>query len=417
MTALPWAASIAALLLAAVVLRQPMVGLLLAGSASVALALNRALRGLPWAVLALKLGLLAAVSVLVPMVWPDGGGLIPVNPDQHLYMETSGRIAEALRVSPLSVDYATIVGLHNRSYSVALGWLGFLNGGGNVFLYRLFNVFLSMVLAGLSYALARSVCPRSRRVPMLVFLGVAFLPSANVYSMFVLRDVLIAAVVMSVALGLFGHTLWLVLAGLAVAYFTRLQLFFLLAGAVALFVSMRVARRAGPYSPALKWVLAAGFVVAGFYLAPLVLPPEYDYTHASSVSSFGQFLVRLVPSLLGLDFGFAVQGSLELDRATLAAARIVLVDTWLVPLLFLGAAVCYRKMTESCREFYLWVGAVSVGYAAGYWITYGVVFVRLLMPLYPLFLLAAAGGLLRSTDHGAATGESVGQTPGSDLHS
>lgn len=407
MTAYLWTLPIALLLLVAAALRQPMVGLLLAGSASVAMALSRALRGLPWAVVALKLAILAAVSLLVPVIWPGGEGLIPVNPDQHLYLETSSRIAEALAVSPLAVDYRGIVGIHNLSYSVALGWLAFLNGGGNLFLYRLFNVFVSMVLAGLSYALARSLCPRSTRAPTVVFLGVAVLPSVNAYSMFVLRDVLIAAVVMSVVLGLFGRKLWLALAGLAVAYFTRIQLFFLLVGAAALFASVRAVRHTGRYGHALRWVLVAGFVVAGFYLVPLVLPPEYDCTHASTVLGFGRFLVRLVPSLLGLDFLFAMQGSLELDRATLAAARLLLLDTWLVPLLFMGAAVCYKKMTESWREFYLWVGAVSVGYAAGYWIAYGGSFVRLLMPLYPLFLVAAAGGLLSAMDHRAAERERV----------
>jgi hypothetical protein len=230
-------------LLLAWVLRQPMIGVLLIGGVSLTMALSSALGALPWIVLALKLALWAIVSLLVPVLWPEAGGLIPVNPDQKLYLETASRIAEALRVSLLKVDYAGIVGLHNRAYSVALGWLAFLNGGGSALLYRLFNVFLSLVLAALAYALARSLYPPSRKAAVLVFLGVGLLPSINLYSMFVLRDVMIAAVLMLVVLGLFGQKFWVILVGLALTYFTRIQLFFLLVGAIVLFAAMRGAQR------------------------------------------------------------------------------------------------------------------------------------------------------------------------------
>jgi len=377
------------------VLHQPMVGLLLATAASVAAALSQSFGTLPWVVLALKLVLLVVVSLLVPLLWPGAGGLIPVNPDQHLYLDTANRIAEALQVSLLRVDYAGIVGLHNRAYSVALGWLAFLNGGSSILLYRLFNVFLSMVLAALAYALVRSLYPLSKRAAALIFLGVGLLPSVNLYSMFVLRDVMIATVLMLVVLGLFGQKLWVMIVGLALTYFTRIQLFFLLVGALALFAAMRGARRARRWAHGLSLVLVAGFVVAGYFVAPLVLPPEYDYSHAMSILlSFGRFLVHLVPSVLGLDFLFADQASLELGRSTLAAARLLLFDTWLIPLLFIGGAIWYKKMVPKCREFYLWVAAVVMGYAAGYWITYRVVFVRLLLPLYPLFLSAVGVGIL-----------------------
>jgi hypothetical protein len=380
-------------LLLAWVLRQPMIGVLLIGGVSLTMALSSALGALPWIVLALKLALWAIVSLLVPVLWPEAGGLIPVNPDQKLYLETASRIAEALRVSLLKVDYAGIVGLHNRAYSVVLGWLAFLNGGGSALLYRLFNVFLSLVLAALAYALARSLYPPSRKAAVLVFLGVGLLPSINLYSMFVLRDVMIAAVLMLVVLGLFGQKFWVILVGLALTYFTRIQLFFLLVGAIVLFAAMRGAQRARRWAHELSLALLAGFVIAGYFFAPLVLPPEYDYSHAMSILSFGRFLVHLVPSVLGLDFLFADQTALELGRSTLGAARLLLFDTWLVPLLFMGGAIYYRRMAPKFREFYLWVAAVVIGYAAGYWITYGAIFVRLLVPLYPLFLLAAAVGI------------------------
>ena len=323
-------------LLLAWVLRQPMIGVLLIGGVSLTMALSSALGALPWIVLALKLALWAIVSLLVPVLWPEAGGLIPVNPDQKLYLETASRIAEALRVSLLKVDYAGIVGLHNRAYSVVLGWLAFLNGGGSALLYRLFNVFLSLVLAALAYALARSLYPPSRKAAVLVFLGVGLLPSINLYSMFVLRDVMIAAILMLVVLGLFGQKFWVIIVGLALTYFTRIQLFFLLVGAIVLFAVMRGAQRAGRWAHGLSLALLAGFVIAGYFFAPLVLPPEYDYSHAMSILSFGRFLVHLVPSVLGLDFLFADQTALELGRSTLGAARLLLFDTWLVPLLFMG---------------------------------------------------------------------------------
>lgn len=377
----------------AVTLGEPMVGVLLIALALVAIVLSRSFHCLPWLVLGAKLVLVAIVSLAAPALWPHGGGLIAVNPDQQLYIDTAHRIADVLRESPFSVDYAGIVGLHNRSYSVALGWLAFLNGRGSILLYRLFNVFLSLLLGAFSAALARYLYPSSPHVARFVFLGVALLPSVNAYAMFVLRDVLIAAIVSAVALGLFGRRLWLMLAGVALAYFTRIQLFFLLSGAVILFVGLRMSRRLGRHGALLRGAFTAAFVIGGYFVAPLVLPPEHDYTQAWSLRSFGQFVVGLPSSLLGLDFLRAAPEDLELGRETLGLTRLLLFDTWLVPLLFFGAIVWYRKLDARWREFWLWVWALALGYAAGYWIAYGKVYVRLMVPLYPLFVVVAGGGL------------------------
>ncbi len=381
-------AAVGASLLIATVLRQPMVGLLLASSTLVATVLSRSVGLLPWMVLALKLVLVGVVSLLAPLLWPGSGGLIPVNPDQHLYVETASQIVDALRTSPLAVDYAGIVGLHNRLYSIALGWLAYLNGGGSVFLYRLFNVFVSFLLAAIAYSLACHVAPQHRSTGRLAFVTIGLLPSVNAYAMLVLRDVLLAVAVAAVALGLFSRKHWLTIAGLAVAYYTRVQLFFLLVGAAALFAALRFLRHCGRYGPALRGSLVAVFLIVGFFVAPFVLPPEYDYTHARTLASLGRFVVSVIPCLLGLDFLMVDRASLELSRSTLALTRIILFDTWLVPLMFLGSVVLYRRMDSQQREFHLWVWAVSLGYAAGYWIAYGAMSVRLMVPLYPLLLLA-----------------------------
>ena len=174
----------------AVALRQPMVGVLLISSVIVTMILCRSFPHLPWMILGAKLALVALVSFIAPKLWPQAGGLIPINPDQWFYVDTAERIAEALRASPFAVDYRGIVGLHNRLYSVVLGWLAFLNGGGSIILYRLFNVFVSLLLAAAAAALARSLYPSSPHIALIVFAGVALLPSVNAYALFVLRDVL-----------------------------------------------------------------------------------------------------------------------------------------------------------------------------------------------------------------------------------
>lgn len=377
----------------AVALRQPMVGVLLISSVIVTMILCRSFPHLPWMILGAKLALVALVSFIAPKLWPQAGGLIPINPDQWFYVDTAERIAEALRASPFAVDYRGIVGLHNRLYSVVLGWLAFLNGGGSIILYRLFNVFVSLLLAAAAAALARSLYPSSPHIALIVFAGVALLPSVNAYALFVLRDVLIAALLMTVALGLFARKFWLVAMGLVLTYFTRIQLFLLLAGAIALFIGLRVAGRMGRYSSALRLAMAGLFVIAGYFVAPHVLPPEYDYTQALSLTSFGRFLVRALPSLAGLDFLFANQENLELSRGMLVLVRLLLFDTWLVPLLFVGAVTWYRRADPQWRELCLWVWAVSLGYVSGYWMTYGAMSIRLAMPLYPLFLVVVAIGL------------------------
>lgn len=138
--------SVAGLVLAAV-LRQPMLGVVWVGSCFVALVLSKGAGVTAWIVLAAKAALLGIVSITAPMLF--GNDLIPVNPDQELYLTTAGHIAEALRRGPFGVDYTAIAGRHNRLYDVALGWLAFLNGSVSVLLFRAFNLFLSVVLCGL----------------------------------------------------------------------------------------------------------------------------------------------------------------------------------------------------------------------------------------------------------------------------
>lgn len=379
-------------------LAQPMVGVVLLALVITTMALSHSLGRLPWLVFVTKLGLVVLTSILAPALWPNAGGLIPVNPDQQFYIDTADRIAEALRIRPFAVDYAGIVGIHNCFYNIVLGWLAFLNGRGSLLLYRLFNLLVSVLLASASAALAQYLYPRASQVTRIVFASVAFLPSVNAYAMFVLRDVLIATLLMTVTLGLFCWRPWILITGLIVAFFTRLQLFFLLGGAAALLFGIKISRHARGYAPILRLALTVTFVIAGYFIAPFVLPPEYDYSRVSTLAGFGRFLLRLPFSLLGLDFLFAGREALELDRGTLIVTRLILFDTWLAPLLFLGTLIWYRKTGFRWREFWLWVWAISIGYVAGYWMAYGMVFVRLLMPLYPLFLIASYWIIARPRD-------------------
>jgi len=380
--------SIVVSVIVAVVLHQPMIGVLLLASSLLTAVLARDLGPASWVIFGAKLGLLAVVSVLVPIVFD--AEILPVNPDQLFYVVTAERIAERIAdANPLAVDYAEIVGLHNLLYSVLLGWLAFLNGSASVLLYRVFNAFLSMVLAGLGYALARAVFPVARKTWLYAFLGCSLLPSVNAYTMFVLRDVLIGVLVLLIAVSLYGRRYWLALGGLLLAFYTRIQLSFLLVGACGLYAGFGLARRLGRWAPALRGALVVGFVVAGYFIAPLVLPPEYDYTQAWNLAGFGRFLLRFVPSFVGLDFLLVAPEGLELGRSTLAIVRLVMIDTWAVPLLFLLGVLLFRKMATRWREFYLWTLALVLGYAAGYWIAYGALMVRLWVPLYPLLLVAA----------------------------
>lgn len=372
--------------ISAAVLGQPMVGTVLVLSCFAAFVLGHSLGVVPWAALAVKLALVAVVSVVVPVYF--GGELIPVNPDQTLYLATAEHIAEALAQNPLHVDYAGIVGLHNRLYSVLLGWMAFLNRGGTVLLYRLFNVFLSMVLAALGFVVARTLNPQAKGAWTCAFLGCSLLPSVNAYAMFVLRDVLIGTLVLLIAVGLWTRRYWLVVLGLPVVFYTRIQLFFLLVGGSLLYGLLLFAPRLGRWAAAARGLALVGFVMVGYFVAPLVLPPEYDYSQAWNVAGVARFVWSFLPSFLSLDFLRAGPESLELGRASLWVARVILFDTWVLPVCFLLVGLLYRRMGRLWRDFYLWAWALVLGYAAGYWIAYGGLMIRLWLPLYPVLLVA-----------------------------
>ncbi|MEN3010401.1 MAG: hypothetical protein ABDI20_05410 [Candidatus Bipolaricaulaceae bacterium] len=371
----------------AIALQQPIVGVLFLLLFLFAPILGRTLGIAPWIAISVKLSLLFIATFIVLFLF--GGELIPVNPDQNFYYDTIGQIACALRENPLCVDYNAIVGLHNRSYSVVLGWLAFLNGRESVLLCRLFNILLSLLLAGLAYGLACVIYPQ-KRTRFYVFLGAALLPSINMYTLFVLRDVLIAVLTTTFIFGTFARRYWLTLLSLVLTYYTRFQLFFLFVGSMLLYIGLRLVSRLGFSEKVVKSVFVAMFVLTTYFLAPLVLPPEYEYTQTWGLAGFGRFLGRFIPSFVGIDFLFTPQEMLELSRPVLAIARGFLFDSWALPILFLMGFWFYKRAPNQWKEIYLWTWAFIASYAVGYWHAYGRLMIRLWIPLYPLLLVVAA---------------------------
>jgi hypothetical protein len=379
----PWLAAGLAAVLAAVNLDQPMVEALLLLSFSVGLFLPRQLWQAFTVVFGVKLLLLIAVTVLTP--W--GSSLIPGNPDQYMYVSTAERIAEELQAHPFSVDYQAIVGLQNRSYNVILGWLAFFNGKPSILLYRVFNIFLSLVLAVLGCTVAGWLYPKRGKASHIVLISLGLLPSVNVYAMFVLRDVLLAVLMLLFAGSLLRRQ-WIILAlTIFLTYYTRIQLAFWMLGIAGFAFFLRGVVRFLRARRMIPTMMVMGFILATYLVSPMLVPPKYD---VYSATSFGRFLARFIPSFVGMDFLLADSSQLNVGRVSLALSRLVLVDSWLLPLLFLWMGLSWqhwRWQDAQWKELYVGLWAGLLAYFAGYWISYGGLMIRLWLPFYPLLLI------------------------------
>ncbi|NUL83153.1 MAG: hypothetical protein HUU60_10580 [Armatimonadetes bacterium] len=340
-----------------------------------------------------KLAMVGVVTVLTNAVW--GSPLIPVNPDQAFYLSTAERIRSDLSQG-IEPDYQSIIMLHNRLYNILIGWLAYFNGSSDPFMFRLLNMNITVITALGIFWLARRVYPSNELAHTVALIGGLLLPSANVYAMFVLRDVMIAMSVVLFSLALVRKDLLLGGIVMFVSYHLRFQLPFVMAGTAIVYLWVSLFYQKKQPSRAIVLASFAGFAAIGFVAAKAVLPQVAYVDAALSLDNVGAFLVRMIPSVLGLDFFFADTSRSEVSASFATAmswpmalaTRIVMPDSFIVPLLFVWHTVANKRGMANRTAFLLaWSLWFFIGiYAFGYWIEYQAQFLRLVLPFYPPML-------------------------------
>ena len=403
-----WAV-VAAAVIAAVTLWAPVVVLCVLGIAFSTALVPRPVRVGFVVVAGVKGGLAFVVTVAAVVLYPDG--LLPGQSDQAFYVETAHAIAMASLTEGTAVlDYSSIVELHNLSYNVLIGWATSLNpyggvggaSGGttvaNLLSYRFLNILFSTLLLAAALGLVGWLYGESRSAPLyrtLTLWGVGLMPSVVIYSQMVLRDVMIAMRFTAFVDGLVARRPLLTVAVTALMYLTRLQLGLILCVGVVGWVLLRIlgGRRRGPVQTGVSLAVLGATAFGATFVFPSVAFVR-GYVKPEVIVD----LVTFFPSsILGLDVLFAPAEDLALSRAALLRTRLVVPDTFLVPLLAALAAVVGPRGDRSQRssETTLVVWAMVLVYALSYYVYYGFMFVRLMMPFYGVLFVLALPLVLR----------------------
>ena len=392
---------VAAGLVGAAALWAPAAVLCVLGAAGAVALAPRAVRA-PLAVVAgLKVVLALVATLAAGVLFADG--LLPGQPDQVFYVETAHGLAlRALTERALVFDFESVVELHNRSYNVLLGWATSSNPFGglartaegaslaNLLSYRLLNALFATLLVVVAVRLADAVYAGSPRLPAyrtLTVWGVGLMPYLTIYSQMVTRDVMIALLFAAFVYGLVGRRLLLAAAATVAMFYTRLQfaLAFGVGAVVWGLVVVAVRRRRSPFGA----VVALGAAAATGYAATYALP---ELSFARSALEGGRlldFAIAFPISVVGLDLLFAPDEALGASRAALLALRAIVPESVLLPVLAVAVAAGRRQFFETRAQvrLYLLTLSVLVMYCLGYFVVYGVLFIRLMSPFYPVMLV------------------------------
>ena len=350
-----------------------------------------------------KLFLAIAVSLLALYLFPEG--VLPGQPDQFWYIQTAQGIAASVdRYGLFGSDYFAIVGLHNRLYNMVLGWITYLNGTTDLFVFRLLNTFLSLALVVYGVKIAGLIYQGDERYQRWALLGVGLLPTMNIYAMTVLRDVMISLFLMMFVYYMLRGAIVRQILVIALTYYLRLQLTYLMVVVGIGWFLMRnrrtverrvwsVRRWFGPVAG----VLAIG--VAAF-VATRTVPILTYLTSFITLDFLGRFAVAFPISFLGLDFLFAHSAAMKLGRMQLLIIHLITPETVILPITFV--AVLLRRVPSGLPPMYanlrlvVWIFALI--YAFGYYVEYREIFVRLLLPIYPLIYLLVLPYLVSAVD-------------------
>ena len=378
--------------LAAAFLWAPVGVLCVVGAASCAWLVDPSARA-PVLLIVVGRTVLAVIATVAASAY-FADGLLPGQVDQVFYIETANAISRSvLTERTLFIDYGSIVDLHNRSYNVVLGWATALGrsggfGGGataaDLLGYRLLNVLFSTLLVVVALRLTATLYEKSPHLGTyraLTVWGVGFMPYLTIYSQMVTRDVMIALLFTTFLYGLVGKRPVLTVAAVVAMYYTRLQFGLILAvgGAGWLLLGALVGRRRSRVAV----VVALGVLAATAYGATFVLPQVAFVRGLVASDLILDFATSFPLSVLGLEVLVTPPEDLAVSRGLLLAARLVIPESIVLPLVAAAVLVKRRGLVDGRHaRMTVLVWSLVVVYFLGYYVTYGAMFVRLISPFY-----------------------------------
>lgn len=362
--------------------------LLISGSFLLVLLVPSSLRLILTSIVAFKLYLAIAASLLATYLFSDS--IIPGQPDQYQYIRTAVIIANSIGQVGLETDYLAIVGLHNRLYNVVLGWITYLNGYASISLYRLVNTFAGLLLVVYGVKVAMLLYKERWEYWKYTAIGLALLPFTTLYTMIITRDVLISAFVIMFLYGMLKGSFWFQTVMILLTFYLRLQLAVMLVVMGLGWLVMnneRLSSNTGPRKLLITLSLLA--VAAGSYAATIVVPQVAHISTFISSEFLLQFAAAFPLSFFGLDFLFADAAQMNLSRSQLLAGRLIAPETIVLPLMMLLLALGGKRWDLSSlhRRFQIFIWLSITIYSFGYFVEYRLLFVRLLLPFYPVMYL------------------------------
>lgn len=306
--------------------------------------------------------------------------VVRLNVDQGWYNATAQSVADAVSKYGFFIDYTWVVGNQNFLYNAVLGVYAAANGSLNPVSYLLLNF---AVYAGIVF-----FCLRIRRTlggkgNDAVFAAVLFLlPSLNIYSMLMLRDLLIGLVLCAFidALLMKRYLSQVVILSVMFALRNQFALILLLASAFDWYMrNRRIVALPLRVSIGGLAAIAALFVVAD---------SRYGYMLDNLNPWFLAGFFSWMPfGFLGLDFVVQDSSVLAASFGSLVLYRLISPETFLLPLLFAVSLVRAKRFSPEWRRLAGVLCLVLLVYCFGYYTEYKLMFVRLFIPFYPVFFV------------------------------
>ncbi|MGL4369687.1 MAG: hypothetical protein ACRCUT_08455, partial [Spirochaetota bacterium] len=167
--------------------------------------------------------------------------LVRLNTDQLWYHDTAYAVSDAVARGGLFIDYPSVVGNQNFLYNVILGLYARANGSLSDISYLLLNLIIYIDIVFYCVRLRREITGKSgsRIFALLLFL----LPTMNIYSFLMLRDLLIALVLCAFLYYLVLRRYIPLAVSLVLIYYLRNQFAYILILAAAVWIYCSVRRQ------------------------------------------------------------------------------------------------------------------------------------------------------------------------------
>ncbi|MDM8527688.1 hypothetical protein QUF58_05680 [Anaerolineales bacterium HSG24] len=353
----------------------------------------KSLRSLFIVVVIIKITVITISSLLAS--YSPSGVILPGNVDQFWYIGMAEVTAQEINKDGFFVDYADVLGVYYPKYLLyhyILGWLAFSKGD-NLFTYRLFNMFTSLLIVIYGVKIAQTLYGKNNLLyQKYVIIGLGLLPSTNMYTLMVMRDVLITLLVTMFIYHLIKWQIIPLILTLGLTYLTRWHLVMIM-GTVSAGWSLIGSRLLSSKKSGIKiWqtVLIAGILAITGYAMTYVVPSlAFMRNYVTNTSLLLNFGMAFPISFLGLDFAFTDASNLAISRTRLLLGRLIAPETIILP--FLMFLLITRKSSVTITSLHkklqivFWLSILV--YTFAYYTNFGFLTIRALSPFYPYMYL------------------------------